>query len=125
MKKVFTLFLVFLVIISSIRMSSPLLGYVLFHQQFVNECRVIQHHTADCEGQCVLKRELAQQGSKSSELPESSVQKHLKVIDLFIESALNLSPQQEVMNCFVSYYRSELLFRKPAINTPPPRLTIA
>lgn len=108
-------------IFSSVRMSTPLLGFLLFHDNYIFECIDIQHHTDDCAGYCELKKELVNQTQKGTEIPAPILQKQLKVIDILHDSNLQLPPILVCANILLSHYSSFLLYSKGEIETPPPR----
>jgi hypothetical protein len=102
-------------------MSTPLLGFLIFHDNYLFECRVIQHHNDQCAGYCILKHELAMQGSKSAEFPEPVLQKHLKVLDLNLAAILQIPLYSVVSFQLSSHYSQFLIDRKAEIEIPPPR----
>jgi hypothetical protein len=102
-------------------MSTPLLGFLLFHDNYIFECIDIQHHTDECAGYCELKKELASQTQKGTEIPVPALQKQLKVIDILHDSFLQMAPLLVCQNILLSYCHSSLLYVRVEIETPPPQ----
>jgi len=102
-------------------MSTPLLGFLLYHDNYIYECRVIQHHTDHCSGYCELKKELAGQDHKRAEFPGPALQKQLKVVDLLFESSQHIPPAKVYPHFKLFHYSSCLVYCQVEIETPPPR----
>jgi hypothetical protein len=103
-------------------MSTPLLGFFIFHDNFLYQCRSIQHHAEQCRGYCILKQELANQGKGNTDIPEPLLQKQLKAIDLYFVPCLNLPPAMDNPIILFSLFQSELIIQPGEIETPPPQV---
>jgi hypothetical protein len=113
-----------LVIFSTVRMSAPLMEFMIFHDNYIFECQVIQHHNTECAGFCILKHELAEQGHKKADLPDPVLQKHLKIIDLNTVSALQIPLYFNIPIPLISFYSHSLVDCSSETEIPPPRFSI-
>jgi hypothetical protein len=102
-------------------MSTPLLGFLLFHDNYLFECVQVQHHSGECAGYCVLKKELASQGHRNADTPEPALQKQLKVIDLFFVRGVQVPLSTSHSTVPYLQYSSGLLDLDEEILSPPPR----
>lgn len=110
-----------LLVFSSVRMSAPLLGFLFFHDNYLYECTILQHHSEHCAGYCVLKKELASQSRNGSEIPEPVLQKQLKALDLFTVAAVEIPKASAAPFNYGACYASSLVDNPDEILSPPPR----
>jgi hypothetical protein len=121
--RIFIIGLAGLLILSTVQMSMPLVGYLVNHDHYIYECRVIQHHSSQCGGVCILKHELADHAQRKSEIPYPSILKHLKIIDLNLVPSFQVPYYFELPVQLFSYYPHSLVDRLAEIEIPPPRFS--
>ncbi|MBK7028433.1 MAG: hypothetical protein IPH45_04155 [Bacteroidales bacterium] len=75
--KYIILFMSILFTLSSVRVSGPILNYILHYSDYVNECQKVHFHSDHHNGQCMLEKELALQGNSTSGKDISSLKLHI------------------------------------------------
>jgi len=111
-----------LLVLISVRESAPLFSYMFYRNNYLYQCQTVNHHNLDCQGRCVLIRQLALQDQKGSQQPSSVVPVQVKGVDLYfslihISNGVYFTVIQQYAN--VSNLHVDNL---TDIATPPPKV---